>query len=230
MDIVLASGHRLLLDVLGSVLQQRGHRVVASVVTLAELLGTVRTLQPETGLIYQLVSDREDLAAIGSVLAVSPLMKVILVTADASPESMRRALAAGAVGYLHRSRGVSALSDALDRIAQDEIVVAGVVRAAAAAPRVAWPRSTVRPVLTERERQCLTMLTGGMTTTTMARQLGVSPTTVRSHVQAVLTKLGVHTRLAAASVAVRYSLVEPNGADAVPAAERARQGEVSATA
>ena len=41
----------------------------------------------------------------------------------------------------------------------------------------------------------------------MARRLGVSSTTVRSHVQALLTKLGVHSRLEAASVAVRHDLV-----------------------
>ena len=62
--------------------------------------------------------------------------------------------------------------------------------------------------LTDRERQCLELLVEGHRTTTMARGLGVSTTTVRTHVQSVLTKLGVHSRLEAASLALRHSLID----------------------
>ncbi|MCU1659637.1 MAG: two component transcriptional regulator, LuxR family, partial [Pseudonocardiales bacterium] len=51
------------------------------------------------------------------------------------------------------------------------------------------------------------LLAEGLDTAAMARRLGVSRTTVRSHVQAVLTKLGVHSRLEAASLAIRFGLV-----------------------
>jgi DNA-binding NarL/FixJ family response regulator len=62
--------------------------------------------------------------------------------------------------------------------------------------------------LTGRERQCLTLLVEGLDTTGMAAKLGVSQATVRTHVQSLLTKLGVHSRLEAASFAVRYRLLE----------------------
>jgi DNA-binding CsgD family transcriptional regulator len=61
-------------------------------------------------------------------------------------------------------------------------------------------------LLTCRERQCLLMLVEGLDTAAMVARLGVSRTTVRTHLQAVLTKLGVHSRLEAASFAVRYGL------------------------
>jgi two-component system nitrate/nitrite response regulator NarL len=48
----------------------------------------------------------------------------------------------------------------------------------------------------------------GLDTAAIARKLSVSRTTVRTHVQAVLTKLGVHSRLEAASFAVRYRLLD----------------------
>jgi DNA-binding CsgD family transcriptional regulator len=60
--------------------------------------------------------------------------------------------------------------------------------------------------LTGRERQCLLMLVEGLDTAAMVERLGVSRTTVRTHLQAVLTKLGVHSRLEAASFAVRHRL------------------------
>ena len=62
--------------------------------------------------------------------------------------------------------------------------------------------------LTTRERECLRLLVDGLDTTRMATALGVSPATVRTHVQSLLVKLGVHSRLEAASLAVRYRLVE----------------------
>ncbi len=62
--------------------------------------------------------------------------------------------------------------------------------------------------LTDRERECLALLVEGLDTTAMARKLSVSRTTVRTHVQSVLTKLGVHSRLEAASFAVRYRLLD----------------------
>ena len=66
--------------------------------------------------------------------------------------------------------------------------------------------------LTTRERQCLQLLVDGQDTAQMAQQLGVSPATVRTHVQSLLTKLGVHSRLEAASLAVRYRLLEDQSA------------------
>jgi DNA-binding CsgD family transcriptional regulator len=60
--------------------------------------------------------------------------------------------------------------------------------------------------LTSRERECLMMLVEGLDTAAMVDLLGVSRTTVRTHLQSVLTKLGVHSRLEAASFAVRHRL------------------------
>ena len=62
--------------------------------------------------------------------------------------------------------------------------------------------------LTIRERHCRRPLVEGLDTAQMAVRLGVSPATVRTHVQSLLTKLGVHSRPEAASLAVRHRLLE----------------------
>jgi two-component system, NarL family, nitrate/nitrite response regulator NarL len=62
--------------------------------------------------------------------------------------------------------------------------------------------------LTVRERECLALIAEGLGTDAMAKRLGVSNTTVRTHSQRLLTKLGVHSRLEAASLAIRYSLLD----------------------
>jgi two-component system nitrate/nitrite response regulator NarL len=53
----------------------------------------------------------------------------------------------------------------------------------------------------------------GASTAQMAGRLGVGTNTVRSHVQALMTKLGVHTRLEAAAYAVRHGLVETSAVE-----------------
>jgi two-component system, NarL family, nitrate/nitrite response regulator NarL len=123
---------------------------------------------------------------------------------------MRRALEYGAVGYVHKSRGVAALITAIRRVMNGEIVVD--------VPTGGRPRRSdddaeahrLAAYLTARERECLGLLVEGLGTREMGTQLGVSVPTVRTHVQALLTKLGVHSRLEAASFAVRNSVLRPD--------------------
>lgn len=63
------------------------------------------------------------------------------------------------------------------------------------------------PVLTQRQLVVLRLLARGAETTEIARELGISATTVRNHVQHVLDKLGAHNRLQAVSLARRYGLL-----------------------
>ncbi|MGH7426650.1 MAG: response regulator transcription factor, partial [Candidatus Methylomirabilales bacterium] len=65
---------------------------------------------------------------------------------------------------------------------------------------------------TPREREVLERIVLGQTTEDMADEMGVAYNTVRTHIQNVLTKLGVHSKLEAAAFAVRNSLVRFQGA------------------
>ncbi|MGH9066973.1 MAG: response regulator transcription factor, partial [Acidimicrobiales bacterium] len=63
--------------------------------------------------------------------------------------------------------------------------------------------------LTRREREVLSRLVAGETTASLARSMGIRPSTARTHVDGILTKLGVHSRLEAVAYAVSERLVEP---------------------
>jgi len=65
--------------------------------------------------------------------------------------------------------------------------------------------------LTERERQVLQLLAEGSSGVQIAARLSISPNTVRTHVQSILTKLQVHSRLEAAAFAVRHGLIRTPG-------------------
>src|SRR6266536_1285115 len=184
-DVVLGDDHAVFLDALSAVLAQRGFTVTVAR-TLAETVESVRLHKPDVCLIDRHFADND---------------------------GVRQALQAGASGYLHKTRGVSALTGAIERVLRGEVVVNVPKTAAARRSRQTEDVRRLAAYLTGREWQCLGLLVDGMATTAMAAKLGVSSTTVRSHVQALLTKLGVHSRLEAASFAVRYRLLD----DAEPA-------------
>lgn len=81
----------------------------------------------------------------------------------------------------------------------------------APAPRLPEDAAVVHRLaahLTNREWQCLELLVGGLNTRAMAHQLNVSITTIRTHVQSLLAKLGVNSRLQAVTLAIRTALLD----------------------
>jgi two-component system, NarL family, nitrate/nitrite response regulator NarL len=204
--LVLGDDHVVFLDALSTVLGQHGYAVSAVARSAAEMIALVRRDRPDACLIDRNTPLGDDAHTISQVLAASEGTNVVVLGASAGPEAVSRALDAGASGYLHQSRGVGALVSALERVLCGEVVVD--VPQASAPRRTAEPNQALRLAghLTGRERECLMMLVEGLDTAAMVQRLGVSRTTVRTHLQAVLTKLGVHSRLEAASFAVRHRL------------------------
>jgi two-component system nitrate/nitrite response regulator NarL len=145
-----------------------------------------------------------------------------VLTAQGDSAVMGAALDAGALGFLHKSRGMNVLLDVVRRVAADEVVVEGSFARRRTSDDGSAHLRRLAGYLTDRERECLSMLVAGLDTSGMATRLGVSQTTVRSHVQAVLAKLGVHSRLEAATLAMRYGLCDDAEGERPPAGSRSR--------
>lgn len=206
--VVLGDDHVVFLDALSTVLTQHGHSVGAVARSVTEMIGCVRLQQPDLCLInwHSAADDRD--GSICRVIAVSPGTSVLVLSASAQTEAVARALNAGASGYLHKSRGISALVSAIERVQRGEVVVDVPQAPATRRPAPADDAHRLAAHLTARERECLAMLVEGLDTAAMIAKLGVSRPTVRTHVQAVLNKLGVHSRLEAASFAVRTGVLD----------------------
>jgi two-component system nitrate/nitrite response regulator NarL len=205
-SIILGDDHAVFVESLVSVLSSQGFRIPAVARNLSGTIDAVRHHQPDVCLLARRFSDGDGITAISQILAVSPATRIIILAADRDADSMRQAVRLGAVGYVHKTCSVRKLVHTLERVIGGAVVLD--------APRAPSTRSEVSEAhrlaahLTARERECLTLLVEGLDTTAMTVRLGISTTTVRSHVQALLTKLGVHSRLEAATFAVRYNLVE----------------------
>jgi two-component system, NarL family, nitrate/nitrite response regulator NarL len=205
--LVLGDDHVVFLDALSTVLTQHGYTISPVARSSAEMVALVRRDRPDVCVIDRQAATVDDLQTIGRVRAASDSTNVLVLSSNRDTEAVGRALDAGASGYLHQSRGIGELVGALERVLRGEIVV-DVPDAQPPSRRSAQPNQALRLAghLTSRERECLLMLVEGLDTAAMMQRLCVSRTTVRTHLQAVLTKLGVHSRLEAVSFAVRHRL------------------------
>jgi NarL family two-component system response regulator LiaR len=133
-----------------------------------------------------------------------PAVQVLALTSFKEGELIKNALEAGAIGYL------------LKDVSADELARA--IRAAASGRATLSPEAAQALVetanlppepgldLTEREREVLALMIEGLNNTQIAGRLSVSPSTIKSHVSNVLSKLGVASRTEAVTLALRHKL------------------------
>jgi two-component system nitrate/nitrite response regulator NarL len=212
-DVVLGDDHVVFLDALCSVLAGEGWAVTKAS-TIEETIDAVSSRQPDVCLIDRHFAGDDGIGALGRIGAVSPRTKVLILSADGDSDVIMRAMRSGASGYVHKTRGVAVLKATIDRVLSGEVVVE-VPSASPVEPQLASQRDALRlaTYLTARERQCLELLVDGCDTAAMIAELGVSAATVRTHVQSLLGKLGVHSRLEAAAFAVQHGLLDAGPAD-----------------
>jgi two-component system nitrate/nitrite response regulator NarL len=210
-NILVADDHTAFAEALAEVLDDVDRHVVGVTCSVEDIIADVRATSPDLCLLDRWFDGEDALGLLSDLRAARAQMKIILFTADPDHDLPRRAFERGADGFVHKTRGISALVNALDRVVDDEAVVE--VPPRWTAPRRADPSADshgprlLATYLTARERQCLALLVDGVSTAEMGTRLGITTTTVRTHVQAVITKLGVHSRLEAVAWAVRYGLV-----------------------
>jgi two-component system nitrate/nitrite response regulator NarL len=203
MKLVLCDDHALLLDALQPALDRVGHSVVAVTTSPDSALEAVQTHCPDVLLLDVGFPNDTGLRVIGDVLHTSPSTKVVILSATSDPEVVSAAIDAGATGFIRKDHGIERVVRTLERVMAGEIVVDPDLLRAMVSRRSAAETHDARwlaSFLTDREREVLARIGAGQTTAEMAAAMGVARSTARTHVQSVLQKLGVHTRLQAATV------------------------------
>ena len=134
-----------------------------------------------------------------------PHVQVIALTSFKEGELIKKALEAGAIGYLLKDVSVDDLARAI-RAAH-----AGRATLSPEAAQTLVETANQPPVpgldLTEREREVLILMIEGLNNTQIAGRLTVSPSTIKSHVSNILSKLGVASRTEAVTLALRNNIV-----------------------
>ncbi|WP_327680117.1 LuxR C-terminal-related transcriptional regulator [Kitasatospora sp. NBC_00458] len=135
------------------------------------------------------------------------LRAIVLATAD-DPHRAARALHAGATGWVAKESSLARLLAVIRGVLRDEThlppaLLTGVIRELTTARRDRTESERLVDTLTPREKQILRCMVAGLGRQAVAERLYLSPHTVRTHMQNVLGKLGVHSTLAAVAVARR---------------------------
>ncbi|MFE2110201.1 LuxR C-terminal-related transcriptional regulator, partial [Kitasatospora sp. NPDC059463] len=135
------------------------------------------------------------------------LRAIVLATAD-DPQRAARALHAGATGWVAKESSLARLLAVIRGVLRDEThlppaLLTGVIRELTTARRDRTESERLVDTLTPREKQILRCMVAGLGRQAVAERLYLSPHTVRTHMQNVLGKLGVHSTLAAVAVARR---------------------------
>jgi NarL family two-component system response regulator LiaR len=162
-------------------------------------------LLPDVVLMDMVMPDMDGVTATRAIRQQFPEVQVVALTSFKDEGLVQDALQAGAIGYLLKDVSADELAQAI-RAAHARRTTLSPGAAQALAHAAAQPPTPGRD-LTERERDVLALLVEGLNNTQIAERLVVSPSTIKSHVSHILSKLGVASRTEAATIAVRYRLV-----------------------
>jgi two-component system, NarL family, nitrate/nitrite response regulator NarL len=205
--VLLCDAYRLFAEAFASVLEARGDHVVAICDDPSLLAATVEWADPVAICVVDFGAEPCRL--------VRPA-KLLALTAEEDASRLHAILAAGVDGLMSKRRGLEEIIAAMDKIVGGTSYFDPVLIRHAVTPKT-WPEETAERrryrrltgELTPRELEVLHQLVHGVSTGGMAVAMGISVTTVRTHTQAVLQKLGVNSRLQAAACAISIGLIEP---------------------
>jgi DNA-binding NarL/FixJ family response regulator len=162
-------------------------------------------LRPDVGLADYHLPDGTGADIARTVRATLPDTSVLILTGDPSVSTLSDVARSGAVGHLTKDRPFDEVVEGVRAAALGEILFAPSELQRLLLERETRPRP-LEP-LTARELEVLQLLAEGASTTKASDQLGISSATLRAHVQAILRKLGAHSRLEAVAEAARLGVI-----------------------
>ncbi|MCC7327507.1 MAG: response regulator [Burkholderiales bacterium] len=186
-------------------------RVVGDAADAGEALRRARELSPDLILLDNHLPGVNGVDALPSLRETVPGVRVLMLTVSEDEQDLARALRGGASGYLLKTIEGDALVAAILRAMRGETVLAeemtsklvAAYRDAASAPT---PPASKLALLSPREQDILRGIARGSSNKEIGRDLGIAETTVKIHVQHVLRKLDVSSRVQAAVIATEHGL------------------------
>lgn len=203
--IIIVDDHDLARAGLKAVLSVGGYDVVGDAATGERAIELVRELVPDLVLMdVRLGAGIDGLEATRRIVALGLDVRVLMLTLHDMPAYVREALSAGAAGYVLKDTAIDDLRLALNQVLAGQTAVPIALMSAALQDTARDMRLTrAVSLLTERESEVLTLVAEGMTNKEIARELAISPATVKAHVERIIAKLGVSDRTQAAVVATQ---------------------------
>jgi DNA-binding NarL/FixJ family response regulator len=205
-SILIVDDHELLRAGLRSRLEREpGITVVGEADTAERAVLMARRLQPDLVVLDLLLPRKSGDEAIPDLLGAAPQARILVVSSQAAPSSVRRALSAGAAGYLPKSSSDRDLVVAIRSVAGG----AGYVDPDLGAKLVTPNGSPSLEPLSERERDALYLLALGHTNQEIGKKLFISVRTVDTHRAHIMRKLHLDTRADLVMFALANGIIGP---------------------
>ncbi len=180
--------------------------VVGSAASVAESVARAEDLKPDVAVVDFRLTDGTGADAGLGIRQVRPDTKLIFLTREDSDAARFAAIEAGASAFIHKSQAASEVVNAIRTVAAGGTLFTP--RTIATLLNKRREMDSQLESLTPREKEVLRLMAEGTSSRDIAARLGISYTTVRTHIRSLGSKLGVHSKLEAIVKARDLALIE----------------------
>jgi DNA-binding NarL/FixJ family response regulator len=205
--VLVVEDHQVVAEGLAALINdQKDMTVVGKAGSVAESIQRASELQPDVVLMDFRLTDGTGADAGAGIRRARPDTKLIFLTREDTDVARFAALEAGASAFIHKSRAAQEVVDAIRTVSQGGTLFTPRSIASLLNKRREIESQLER--LTGREKEVLRLMAEGTSSRDIASRLGISYTTVRTHIRSLGSKLGVHSKLEAIVKARELALVE----------------------
>jgi DNA-binding NarL/FixJ family response regulator len=214
--VVLADDQELVRGGLRLMIEARGVNVLAEAAHGREALHLARRLDPDVVLMDIRMPVMDGITATAEIAASGLRSRVLVLTTYDLDDYVYRALKAGAAGFMLKATAPDRLVEGIHIVAGGEALLAPSLTRRLIEEHIRRPpplAGVPHPVrdLTEREREVLVLIARGQSNDEIAATLVVSQATVKTHINRILAKLDLRSRVQAVVLAYECGLVQPRG-------------------
>jgi DNA-binding NarL/FixJ family response regulator len=212
--VVLADDQELVRGGIRYMLEARAVEVLGEAANGREAVQLTRQLDPDVVLMDVRMPVMDGIAATAEIIATRLRSRVLVLTTYDLDDYVYRALKAGAAGFLLKATPPDRLVEGIHVVAAGEALLAPSLTRRLIEEHIRRPppvSGVPAPIrnLTEREREVLTLVARGQSNDEIATTLVVSDATVKTHINRILAKLGLRSRVQAVVLAYETGLVRP---------------------
>lgn len=207
--VVLVDDHAIWRGGVKSMLDDTEFEVVGEASSGSEALDVVRDTDPRLVLLDIRMAGGDGLDALHSLKQAHPRLAVVMLTTYDNPTYMARAVSGGAAGYVLKGVERDELLEALRAVAGGELLLSpqDLARSLRGVSEESIGQQDLIEPLTEREWEVLRLLATGLSNREIAPILFIAESTVKTHVEHIIGKLGVSDRVQAAVWAARQGVI-----------------------
>jgi DNA-binding NarL/FixJ family response regulator len=204
--VLIVEDHRVVAEGLAALINDQGDmRVVGNVGTVSEVVNAAAELDPHVVLLDFRLPDGNGPDAAAAIRSIRPAAKMIFLTREDTDAARFAAVQSGASAFLHKSRAAAEVVAAIRDVARGKMLITPRTIATLIAKRRGIEAQLER--LTPREKEVLRLMAEGLPSRSIAAEMGISYTTVRTHIRSLGNKLAVHSKLEAIVKARELGLI-----------------------